>query len=338
MQRDYFLDQTESHLDQTGSHLSRTSPFFDQTTKHFDQITRPFNQTNRPFDQAEGLRRLLAQTSARVVTVAAACAGSGVTSVVINLATALAATGKRVLILDENISPNNVGNRLALKPRYDLLNMVRGEKSWREIMLLPQPGVRVLPVARAIQALPLLSALERATLLNCLRDAAHGIDVVLVDAASVMGRHPSVSLMPTQPLLLVLNTTAHAITESYSMIKQMSVQDGRRGFLTVVNQACVAQQAHAVFSNMARVAQRHLQVQADYLGHIPTDEKLARAAQLCSAVNEVYPAAQSAQAFAGIARKLMNYLASTTEESSSLPDVVQQLMQQTRSLNRVTVN
>lgn len=133
-------------------------------------------------DQAEGLRRLLLRASARVLTVAAARAGQGATSLVVNLATTLAQAGKEVLVLDEHLSHTNVGNMLALTPRFDLLNVVRRDKSWREIMLHTQHGVRVLPIARALQALPQLSPAEREHLLECLAEASLGIDVVLVDA------------------------------------------------------------------------------------------------------------------------------------------------------------
>ncbi len=285
----------------------------------------------RVTDQAEGLRRLLLRAAARVVTVAGARAGMGATSVVVNLAAALAQAGQEVLVLDENLAHDNVGNTLALKPRYDLLNVVRRDKTWREIMLQPCQGVRVLPVARAIQALPQLSAVERERLLECMAEASHGVDVVLVDAATREGGLISSSLAPDQPLLLVLNTTASAITESYAMIKCMALQDGRRSFGMVVNKVRDADKAQAVFDNMEQVARRHLQVRVEYMGYIPLDEKLKRATQLCRPVLEAFPSAQSALAFGELRRKLMLLPAAGDGETGGLPDVVQRLMRQARA-------
>lgn len=246
--------------------------------------------SERITDQAEGLRRLLVRASARVVTVAAARTGSGATSLVVNLAASLAQAGKDVLVLDESLSHDNVGNMLALKPRYDLLNAVRRDKPLREIMLQMQHGVRVLPVARAIHALPQLSPPERERLLECLADASHGIDVVLVDASATEERYISSSLAPDQPLLVVLNTTASSITESYALIKRMAMQDGRQSFEIVVNKAGNEQEARVVFGNVAEVARRHLHVKVEYLGYIPLDEKLKRATQLCRPVVAAFPA------------------------------------------------
>ena len=294
--------------------------------------------SERITDQAEGLRRLMVQASTRVVTVAAARTGLGATSVVVNLATALAQAGKDVLVLDENLSHDNVSNVLALKPRYDLLNAVRRDKSWREIMLHARQGVRILPAARAIQALPKLSVQEREHLLECLAEASHGVDVVLVDAAACEGSYISSGLAPDQPLLLVLNATASAITESYAMIKRMSMQDGRQNFEILVNKAHDEREARVVFGNMAQVARRHLNVRVEYLGYIPVDGKLKRATQLCRPVVEAFPTAPAALAFCELGRDLMLLPAAGSDGAKGLPEVMQKLMRQARSQNVAIVN
>ncbi len=294
--------------------------------------------SERITDQAEGLRRLLVQASARVVTVAGARAGLGATSLVVNLASALAQAGKDVLVLDECLSHDNVANMLALKPRYDLLNVVRRDKSLREIMLHTQQGVRVLPVARAIQALPQLSSPERERLLECLTEASRGIDVVLVDVVATEERYISASLAPDQPLLVVLNATASAITESYALIKRMAMQDGRQSFEIVVNKARDEQEAQVVFGNVAQVARHHLQVRVEYLGYIPLDEKLKRATQLCRPVVDAFPTTPAARAFGDLGRNLLLLPAAGNEGAGSLSDVVQRLMRQARSPNMAYAN
>jgi flagellar biosynthesis protein FlhG len=279
-------------------------------------------------DQAEGLRRLLVRASTRVVTVAAARIGMGATSVVVNLAATLARTGKDVLVLDENLSHDSVGNLLTVKPRFDLLDAVRRDKTLREIMPSTPQGVRVLPAARAIRALPQLSLPQREYLLECMAEASAGVDVVLVDAAAAGEHGISASLAKEQPLLLVMNTTAYAITESYAMLKRMATQDGRRNFGIVVNKARNEEEARTVFGNVAQVASRHLHARVEYLGYIPVDEKLKRATQLCRSVTEAFPAAPSAVAFSELGRSLLALPAAGDKTDGGLPDAVQRLMLQ----------
>jgi flagellar biosynthesis protein FlhG len=282
-------------------------------------------------DQADGLRRLLVRASTRVVTVAAARSGMGASSVVVNLAATLARAGKDVLVLDENPAHDSVASLLAIKPRYDLLDAVRRDKTLREIMPVTPQGVRVLPAARVIRALPQMSMPQREHLLECMAEASAGVDVVLVDAA-VSGEYGiSASLATDQPLLLVLNTTAHAITESYAMLKRMAMQDGRRNFGIVVNKARNEEAARTVFGNVARVARRHLHARVEYLGYIPIDEKLKRATQLCRPVTEAFPAALSAAAFGELGRNLLLLPVTDGDETDGLPGMVQRLIQQVRA-------
>jgi flagellar biosynthesis protein FlhG len=281
----------------------------------------------RGFDQAEGLRRLVACPSLRVVTVVGARAGLGATSVVVNLAAAMVQAGKQVLVLDENLAQDNVANALALKPRYDLLNAVRDNIAWRDILLHTDNGVHVLPVARAMQALLKLGKAERERLLESLTAASRGMDVVLVDATAD-GHSVCATLSGDEPLLLVLNATADGITESYALLKQMTARNGRQAFDLVVNKARNEQEARTVFDNMAEVAHRHLQVRLKYLGSIPLDENINRATQRHRPLLDVSPGAPAARAFNELARKLMLIPSADNDGSNTLNQLMQRLISQ----------
>jgi flagellar biosynthesis protein FlhG len=278
------------------------------------------------------LRRLLTRSSSRVVTVVGARDGLGATSIVVNLAAVLGSSGKDVMILDENLSHDNVANTLALKARHDLLNVVRGDKTWQDVMLRGPEGVRVLPVARAMQSLPKLDEAQRECLLGSLIAAAKDMDVVLIDAARA-GHSVCASLSGDEPLLLVLNATASGITESYTLLKQMAMHNGRQAFDIVINKVGNEREALAVFDNMAQVAHRHLQVHLEYLGYIPVDEKLKRATQLCRPVIEAFPAAQASYAIREIAQGLLRAPGVVEEGHDALGSVMQRLMRQARPAN-----
>jgi flagellar biosynthesis protein FlhG len=289
-------------------------------------------RSNDANDQAAGLRRLLARSSSRIVTVVGARDGLGATSIVVNLAAVLGSSGKDVLVLDENLSHDNVANTLALKSRHDLLNVVRGDKIWQDVMLRGTQGVRVLPVARAMQSLPALDATQRECLLDSLSAAAKDMDVVLVDAARV-GHSVCTSLSGDEPLLLVLNATASGITESYALLKQMAMHNGRQAFDIVVNKVSSEREALTVFDNMSLVARVHLQVRLEYLGYIPVDEKLKRATQLCRPVIEAFPAAPASYAIREIAQGLMRAPNAVDEGHDVLGSVMQRVMRQARPAN-----
>lgn len=291
------------------------------------------DQPKTPGDQAEGLRRLLLRPSLRVLTVVGARQGLGATSVVVNLAAALARAGKQVVVLDENLAHDNVANALALKPRFDLLNAVRDDMPWRDIVLHTATGVHVLPVARAMQALPGLSGAERERLLESLTAASTGMDVALVDATTD-GHSVCASLSGDEPLLMVLNASAEGITESYALLKQMAAHNGRQAFDLVVNKARNQQEARTVFDNMAQVAQRHMQVSLKYMGHIPLDENIKRATQQRRPLVEMLPDAPASRAFIELARNLVLLPAAEKGGSNALNQLLQRLLQQKPGLSK----
>jgi flagellar biosynthesis protein FlhG len=280
------------------------------------------NTTN---DQAAGLRRLLARSATQVITVIGAHDGLGATSIVTNLAAVFAYSGKNVLVLDENISQANVANTLAMRPRYDLLHAARGDKTWQDVLLQGLGGACVMPVARAMQALPRLGDAERERLLESLLAAASEKDVVLVDAARD-GNSMCASLSGDEPLLLVLDATASGITDSYALMKQMAMYNGRQAFDIVVNKVADERGALAVFDNISQVASRHLRVQLEYLGYIPIDEYLKRATQLCRPVVEVFPSAAASLAMREIAQGLLRASDITGQVQDKLNGVMQRLI------------
>lgn len=286
-------------------------------------------------DQAEGLRRLLTKSAARVVTVVGARNALGSTSVVINLAATWARSGMDVLILDEHLSQNNVANTLALKPRYDLLNVLKGDKSLYEATMLGSNGIRILQVARAMQGVPILQHNEHEMLLELFAQVATGSDVILVDAAARKGLSVCASLSGNEPLVLILNSTAQGITESYAMIKQMALMNGRKSFDIIVNKVKNELEAKKIFGNIQQVARQNLQVRLEYMGYIPTDEKLERATQLCRSVVEAFPGAPSSVEFSVLAQNLAHYKNESGEVVSGLTNVMQRLIRQAGSLNNV---
>lgn len=278
-------------------------------------------------DQAEGLRRLLAGNQTRLINVLAGKSRVGKTSVAINLAVALSRSGKDVLVLDENNSPNNLLDGLGLYGRHDLLDVAQGKCMVREA-LLGSKGFAVLPTARARQASIKLSVVEQQRLQNALTEVSNGVDVMLVDAALSSGQAIATSLANGAALLLVIDATTSGITESYAYIKRLAMENGRLRFDVLVNKVDDEQAALTVFANMAALARRDLSTRLEYAGYIPRDDKLPRAARLGQSVLEAFPKAASAPAFFDLAQNVMRLPVHREELSRGLRPVVQSVFGQ----------
>ena len=293
-------------------------------------------RSDRGLDQAEGLRRLLVSSHARVIAVVAGKTGVGRTSATINLAAALARSGKDVLVLDENSAPNNLLDQLGLSVHFDLLDVAQAKCRLNDAILSGK-GYAVLPAARAMRELSKLAKTEQQRLEQAMAEINTTVDVMLVDAAMpAMGRAEglsscgamSSSLATGTPMLVIVDATASGITASYTMIKRMALENARLQFEIVVNKAGSDQEAKNVFDNMAKVARHYLAARLEYLGYIPADNKLKRATQLGRSVVDTFPGACSAQSYLALAQKLLCLPVNRGEHEGGISQMIQSLIRQ----------
>lgn len=314
-------------------------------------------RSNCGMDQAEGLRRLLVCNQTRVITVVAGKAGVGRTSATINLATALAYSGKNVLVLDENHAPNNLPDHLGLFPKYDLLDVAQGKCKLRDAVHA-NTGFGILPAARAMQALQAaqtpeeslparsgqhfaaarhkardsitaLQHTEQQRLKSALTEASDGMDVMLVDSAALDGQTAvSSSLVSGAALLVVVEATPSGITESYALIKRLATANMRQQFGIVVNKAGNEKAAMTVFENMAKVTRRNLPAHLEYLGYIPFDDRINFATRMGKSVIDAFPSAASAKSYSMLSQKLLRLSMRQDEAEGGVSTIIQNLMKQ----------
>jgi flagellar biosynthesis protein FlhG len=108
----------------------------------------------------------------------------------------------------------------------------------------------------------------------------------------------------------------------------LALENTRLQFGVVVNKVAGEKAARTVFENMAKLARRNLAARLEYLGCIPRDDKLKRAAQLGKSVVEAFPAAVSAQSYMGLALKLLLMPMCQDDAPGAVSNAMRDLMQQ----------
>lgn len=239
-----------------------------------------------PGDQAAGLRRLFGGRAPQVVAFASGREACGRTTLLVQTAAALAATGQGVLIIDENPAPNNAISAFGLTARYDLFQVLQGERSLHQAFLQAAPMLQVLPAARAARELDhasRIAAAARQNLAACLIEMQQDVEFVLVDTAMRRGGHLSPLALAARHMAIVVAAQGPSITHAYALIKRIAQERGRDDFQIVITRSRSREEARAIFDNMRRVAHEHLDVRLDYLGCslVPVSEHLADALVQC---------------------------------------------------------
>lgn len=240
-------------------------------------------------------------TPVRVIAVASGKGGVGKTSVSVNLATALAASGRRVVLLDGDLGLANVDVFLGLSPRYTLAHVLSGERTLDEIVVSAPQGFRIVPAASGAVELANMDARAHLGLVQAFSSLAADLDVLIVDTAAGLGQSVLQFSQAAQHVLLVVRDEPASLTDAYALIKVLSRNHGVRQFHVLANMSGTAGQGKRLFDRLQRVAMRFLDVTLDYAGDIPDDESLRHAIRAQQAVFDTHPFSPAARAFKNLA-------------------------------------
>lgn len=275
-------------------------------------------------DQADGLRRLFGREQTRVVTFAAGSAGVGKSVIVANLAATLAASGREILVVDEN-TRHNVASCFGVASRHDLLQVLNEEIQMNAALVPAGPSIRILPAAQAVKHLGHLHPRQQATLVRAMTSMDRSVDVVLVDASQ---DHPlgfSPFGLAAHETVVVMSPSGEAITDAYALIKKVSLGYARRSFRVLVNCARSAEESRAIFENMARLSHGRGIAHLAYAGFVPLDEHMRQASKLGQPVAALFPDTASVRACRAIANDLLTWPL-PEENAGGLEQFVHQLL------------
>ncbi|MGE5027789.1 MAG: AAA family ATPase [Betaproteobacteria bacterium] len=280
-------------------------------------------------DQAEGLRRLLARDSVRVVTLTSGRAGVGKTGIVANLAVALAKRGRRVLVLDEQQGAGRMESLLGLTAQYDLMHVIRREKTLSDVMLQGPEGVGIVSAGKGLRVLAGLGKEDQDWLVQSFRQLSKSVDVVLVDAVAGIASNVLPLSLASQEIVIVVSQLPSSITDAYALIKVLNQNFAIRRFHILASKVQDREEAHGLFSNMAKVAERFLDVSLDFMGYVPLDEKMKQSIRIRRPVVDAFPVAVSAKAIRSLAESLEQWPYPTNGDGC-LESFMQRLIQSSR--------
>ena len=256
-----------------------------------------------PSDQAAGLRGLNGERSVRVIAVTGGKGGVGKTNVSLNLAMAMVRQGKRVMLMDADLGLANVDVMLGICPRYNLSHVLSGERSLEEIVVTLPDGLKIVPAPSGIKGMAELTPMQHATLIRAFGELGCNLDVLLVDTAAGISDSVVSFSGASQEVIVVICDEPASMTDAYALIKLLHREHGISRFRVLANMVRNKQEGRRLYENLARVTDRYLLAELDYLGSISYDKLLRKAVRRQGAVVELYPDSISAQQFKVLARQ-----------------------------------
>ncbi len=251
-------------------------------------------------DQAEGLRRLLAREGSRVVAVTGGAGSPGRTTAVVNLAAALTAQGKDVLVIDECLGPRSVCSLVGnVRGAGNFAAVMRGERTLDEAVGRHALGFGVLAASRDNRAQYTSAQLQKVI--------SGPADIVLIDAQLDAEGALSPLAMHAHDVLIVMRIGAQSITDAYACMKRLHFAHAIAQFRVLANHVANASDAHTAIENLAGVASRYLSVSLESAGCVAADQHMAQALKLARCIVDAFPSTNAARDFRHVAAELPHW-------------------------------
>jgi flagellar biosynthesis protein FlhG len=243
---------------------------------------------------------------AMTIAVTSGKGGVGKTSVVINLAVALARLRNRVAILDADFGLGNVDVLLGLAPPSHLGHLLAGEKEIEDIMVSGPLGVQVIPASSGLRDLTALKRDQWTRLNDSLERVCQSLDYLLIDTAAGVSDNVIQLLLAAQRVMVVTSLEPTAMVDAYATIKILTACDAEKDIAILVNGARDADEGELVYRQLEVAAARFLHRGLRYFGYVPFDPAVREAVLVQRPIVDHRPQSPASRCFRMLASRIAN--------------------------------
>lgn len=241
---------------------------------------------------------------ATTIAVTSGKGGVGKTSVVVNLAVALARLRNRVAVLDADFGLGNVDVALGLTPPWHLGHVLAGEKTLEEIMVAGPLGIQVIPAGSGLRELTALTGSQWTRLGESLDRLRANLDYLLIDTAAGVSENVVELLVEAERVLVVTSLEPSAMVDAYAVIKVLTTASPDKSIGVLVNGARDGQEGLVVFQQLEKAASRFLQRSLGYYGFVPFDPAVREAVLVQRPIVNLRPHAPASRCFRLLASRI----------------------------------
>lgn len=269
-------------------------------------------------DQAERLRQLVKNHTqskpARVIAITSGKGGVGKTNLSVNLSIALLKQGSRVVLVDADLGMANVDVIMGLVPKYNLGQVLSGERSMDEVITNGPFGLKIIAGGSGDYQMANLNEQSLEFCLQQFNDLEKNTDILLIDTGAGISQSVLKFVLAAEEVIVVTTPEPTAITDAYGVIKVVANTRPELPIRVVVNMTRDNYEGKQVMERLTTVSKRFLGIDIINLGFIPMDPNVSKSVKEQQPFVISHPRSPAAQNVYQIARNLLD---GTTNRSSS---------------------
>ncbi|UCD20656.1 MAG: cell division ATPase MinD [archaeon] len=230
----------------------------------------------------------------KLVVLTSGKGGTGKTVSSINIAAALHALGKNVVLVDANLTTPNVSLHLGAPVVPTTLNHVlRGNKRVNQAVYEHHSGLKVVPASISVDALRKVRPEKFRGAVKKLKNIA---DLVIVDSSAGLGKEALMAIQHADELLVVTNPEIPAVTDALKTIKL--AEKLKKKIVGVVVTRRRGRKEMSV-KNVAYMLEKPI------IGVVPEDESVPESIMLRDILVNCKPRSKAARSYKRIASRMV---------------------------------
>ncbi|MFW5799807.1 MAG: MinD/ParA family protein [Spirochaetota bacterium] len=246
-----------------------------------------------------------ARNTPRIITIASGKGGVGKTNLAINLAISFHRMGKKVLVMDADLGLANVNIILGIVPKYNLYNVLKGQKTLKEIVIDTPYGIKIIAGASGFYQLANLDNDKRMAFINSLI-ALRSADIIIIDTGAGVSFNVISFLLAADDMIIITTPEPTAITDAYGIIKSIASAGGsEKRIKLVVNKVDKEIKGKKIADRVINIATRFLNVEIDNIGYIFDDEIVPKSVNRQKPFLYLAPKSKASICVDNIARRLV---------------------------------
>lgn len=272
------------------------------------------------------MKSMKPKSKMEIITVTSGKGGVGKTSFAVNFGIALAARGKRVIIMDADFGLANVDLILGISSKYDITDMLSGEKTLDDILVKGFGGVKFISGGSGLTELLNITDDAFGKIMDGVSQLDKEADILIIDTGAGVNDKILQMINASDETLLILTPEPTSIMDAFAMIKSIIAKDSGHSIRIVVNRADNQEEADTICQNFIDVVEKFLGKRIGELGSVVSDKMVVRAVKDQMPFIIASPFCPAAKQINAIADSYLNIPSESKTEKGGMSEFIKKLL------------